>query len=103
MTNLKCDVSSCCYNESCKCVRNAIDVGNPRAISCFDTCCESFSTSCAKNASIDKDPNGQLTIHCEATKCVYNEDSYCNAKSIEIGDKDATSTKETKCESFRIS
>lgn len=103
MTDLRCEVSNCVYNEKCLCSRHEINVGNPMACTEKETCCESFSESrdAAKNACVSKNPDSKIVIRCEALKCVYNDNHYCSADSVNIGDTSANTTKETKCETFK--
>lgn len=39
-------------------------------------------------------------IECEATKCVYNENSKCSADQIHVGNQNACNSSETCCSTF---
>ncbi len=104
MTNLKCSVRGCIYNDSNMCSRTEINVGNKKAENVKETLCESFSNDEAvRNACICKEPEGRLTIKCDAIKCIYNDNNYCSADSVDIGDSSADTSRETKCETFKLS
>lgn len=103
MTDLRCEAVNCVYNEKCLCHRQEINVGNSKACTKAETCCESYSNDdSAKNACVSKKPEGKLVIKCEAVKCVYNDNNYCSAECVDIGNMSAETSKETKCETFRM-
>lgn len=52
-----------------------------------------------KNAS--ESPKINLSISCEASNCVYNEDKKCSADHIDISGICAQDASETVCASFK--
>ncbi|XOQ44808.1 MAG: DUF1540 domain-containing protein [Clostridium sp.] len=89
MTNLHCDVTNCASNKNNYCCRPDIMVGGPNANVSAQTYCANFveAKNCGtsgQNMIDQKSPNPSLNVHCEVTKCVYNEQRACNAKHIDI-------------------
>ncbi|MFU0832958.1 MAG: DUF1540 domain-containing protein [Oscillospiraceae bacterium] len=89
MTNLRCDVTNCASNKNHYCCRPDIMVGGPSASTSKQTYCANFveAQSCGssgQNAVDHQTPNPSLDVHCEVTKCVYNQQRSCNAKHIDI-------------------
>lgn len=41
-------------------------------------------------------------IRCDVSDCVHNCNSKCTAGEIHVGPKNATTTSETDCETFRL-
>ena len=104
MTNLDCNVKSCCHNdnEDARCCLSSINVQGHNACQCDETCCGSFfedKTGAGKNSC--KDPNETLDITCEAVNCVYNDNKACNAEHIDISGVFASSSGETVCSTFK--
>lgn len=89
MTKLHCDVTNCASNKNNYCCRPDIMVGGPNACASQQTYCANFvdAQKCgasAQNAVDQKAPNPSLDVHCEVTKCVYNQQKSCNANQIDI-------------------
>lgn len=101
MTKIDCNVVSCSYNEDHSCRRHGIDVmGEDAKMSC-DTSCGSFTKHATQKASNMACSNCKDTdIHCDATKCKFNEKRKCTAESIGISGGHADSVRETECASF---
>lgn len=101
MTELKCLVKNCTYNDSQCCCKGDIMVGGMKACSCDDTCCESFreqKEGSARNA-LDH-PSRMISIDCEAVKCMYNTNYKCSAEHVDIKDIGADGSRETLCATF---
>ncbi len=104
MTDLKCSVTNCVYNESHLCSKEAIQVGGKTAKEQSCTCCESFCncdnsyTNSAKNSCAEP----QTKIGCEAVNCVYNENCYCHADHIDISGNGAGTSTQTECATFKM-
>lgn len=102
MAELCCSVENCTYNEQCYCCKGDICVGGEKAQREDETCCESFlqkREGAASNSLLHKSPT--ISIDCEATKCVYNEDYKCKAEHVDIRGCGACDCKETACGTFR--
>ena len=89
MTNLHCDVTNCESNKNNYCCRPDIMVGGPQASVSDQTYCANFRQAqnhCAGQQSTmnQSSPNPSLDVHCEVTKCAYNERRTCNANHIDI-------------------
>ena len=86
MSDLKCSVENCVYNKDCLCSKGDIMVGNKHADRKSDTCCESFREAGESNAftSAISHPTSNISIDCEATKCIYNTDYKCYAEHVDI-------------------
>ncbi|MCI6675674.1 MAG: DUF1540 domain-containing protein [Clostridiales bacterium] len=103
MTNLKCSVTNCVYNDSHLCSKDAIRVGGEEATEQQYTCCESFCDchhSSAKNNANCAIP--QTKIGCEAVNCIYNENRYCHANHIDITGNGAGKPEQTECSTFKM-
>lgn len=102
MAELCCSVENCIYNDQCYCGKGDICVGGENADRVDETCCESFlqrREDSATNAV--GDPSRMISIDCEATKCVYNEDYKCVAEHVDIRGCGASDCEETACATFR--
>lgn len=104
MTNCTCTVTECSHNSDRCCCKSEILVdANPKdACSCGCTYCASFdhaSYDSFKNSMETPDP--ALKIGCNAIQCIYNEDNYCQAKSVAINGMNAESGNHTECATFR--
>lgn len=89
MTGLHCDVTKCGNNKESCCCRPDIMVGGPRASASSQTYCANFidgeeNGGVPRDAVDHEDPNPRLNVHCEVTKCTYNEDRACSADHIDI-------------------
>ena len=102
MTTLGCNVNACSHNKDNCCCLSSIEVHGNSACKCDETCCGSFyeaDSETAKNAS--ESPKINLSISCEASNCVYNEDKKCSAYHIDISGICAQDASETVCASFK--
>ncbi len=102
MSELKCVVDSCCYNDNCRCSKGDIMVGGKHAACSEDTCCESFAEQkrdSFRNAT--EHPSLHIGIDCEATKCMYNENYKCSASHVDIKGSGACDCHETACGTFK--
>ena len=102
MTTLGCNVKACSHNKDNCCCLSSIEVHGNSACKCDETCCGSFyeaDSETAKNAS--ESPKINLSISCEASNCVYNEDKKCSADHIDISGICAQDASETVCASFK--
>lgn len=102
MTTLGCNVNACSHNKDNCCCLSSIEVHGNSACKCDETCCGSFyeaDSETAKNAS--ESPKINLSISCEASNCVYNEDKKCSADHIDISGICAQDASETVCASFK--
>lgn len=107
MTNLECNVSSCCHNDKnvSKCSLSSIHVQGTNASTASDTCCGSYfedTTDAVRNSFSNSSvsPKASLNVSCDAKDCIYNEASACNAPHIDISGVCATDAKETVCTTF---
>lgn len=102
MTSLGCNVNSCAHNRDNCCCLSTIQVQGKSACECDGTCCGSFDEAgngASKNSC--KSPKESLSVSCEATNCVYNEDKKCSADHINISGICASESNETVCASFQ--
>jgi hypothetical protein len=103
MADLKCVVENCGYNKDCLCSKGDISVGGRRACSIDDTCCESFAQ---KREGLDaftnslSHPSRTISIDCEASKCIHNDNFKCIAEHVDISGCGACDCKETACATF---
>lgn len=99
MTSLGCNVSTCGYNDNHHCCRTEIGVQGSNAKDKDCTCCGSFDSSseCKNNVSGPKDT---LSVHCEASNCVHNDNFMCAASHIDIQGHNAGNADQTLCASF---
>ncbi|QAT50191.1 DUF1540 domain-containing protein [Caproiciproducens sp. NJN-50] len=106
MTNLHCDVTNCGNNKQRNCCRPDIMVGGPRASASTQTYCANFmdAKDCSgmpQNAIDHDSPNPSLDVHCEVTKCAYNERRSCNADRIDIRTTEVNGGQvKTECATF---
>ena len=105
MTNLKCSVTNCVYNDSNLCSKDEMNVGGEHAKEQSCTCCESFcncnhASASAKNVCQTATP--QTKIGCEAVNCIYNENRYCHADHIDISGNGAGTAQQTECATFKM-
>lgn len=101
MTELKCSVTNCAFNEKLLCSLNNIDVGDASAVRKDETCCRSFSESAGNmtNSTGAGNPSIETEIRCDASECVYNTSNKCGASYIYVqnsGDKNGT-----RCDTFK--
>lgn len=107
MTNVNCNVKMCGYNENCQCAKRNINVEGLFAKSKIGTFCQSFKnphnsdtlvSEMAKEMSAEPSP---VKVLCSANYCMYNENNTCAAKTITIGNENASYRSETECDSFK--
>ncbi len=102
MAELKCAVDTCVYNNSECCCKGDIMVGGMRALSCEETCCESFREKKGDRATNEaKHPSRTISIDCEAVKCIYNSNYKCLADHVDIRGCKAADCRETSCATFK--
>ncbi|MCR1954763.1 DUF1540 domain-containing protein [Clostridioides mangenotii] len=95
--NLDCAATNCVYNSSQLCYAGNIKVDGRQAMSTDGTYCASFEDREKSGMTNSADSSKQVNpndIHCEATKCKYNESELCKAESVHINANDAS------CETF---
>jgi len=105
MTNLRCNVIHCEYNNDNHCCRHDIQVsGGREATSSVQTCCESFrerssnASNCA--SSHCRHPKTKLQIGCNAVSCRFNSAGICSAETVDISGTTARKTGDTECRTF---
>ena len=102
MAELKCGVENCFYNQEACCCKGDIMVGGQCADTCGDTCCESFAKRKDDSYSSSLNhPSLTISIDCEATGCMYNDNYRCHAEHVDIRGCGAENCKETECATFR--
>ena len=102
MAELCCSVENCSYNDQCYCCKGDICVGGEQAHREDETCCESFRQRSEESfTSSLSHPSRTISIDCEATKCVYNEDYKCQANHVDIRGCGADDCDETTCGTFK--
>lgn len=104
MAELKCVAENCVYNKDCLCSKGDIMVGGKHANTIDDTCCESFMEKRQGRDSYTSStshPSNYISIDCEATKCVYNQNYKCVAEHVDIRGCDACKSAETACATFK--
>lgn len=103
MADLKCVVENCVYNKNDLCSRGDILVGGKHASVIDETCCESFTQKRegmdAFTSSISH-PSKVISIDCEASKCIHNDNLKCVADHVDIRGCNACDCKETACATF---
>lgn len=106
MTNLECDVTTCAYNCSNLCRKQAICVDGRRASSKDQTCCGSFEPrdyALSNQVQFDE-PEESTKITCKAKDCTFNAAGSCDARHISVctcGCQDPCTCDETECASFQ--
>ena len=102
MAELRCSVNNCAHNKSEYCCKGDILVGGKHACCDDDTCCESFSeTKNDRFTSSVSHPSSVISIDCEASKCIYNNDYKCTASHVDIRGCGACDCRETACSTFK--
>ena len=105
MTDLKCGVENCVYNLDRLCCRGEICVGGRNAQRRNETCCDSFvghRDGMEIYTSSISHPSENISIDCEAEKCIHNRQYRCTAKRVEIRGLGAQKRGGTTCDSFQI-
>lgn len=109
MTNVLCSAKTCGYNDCNHCCKKNIDIEGLFAKSKIGTFCQSFKNpqnsevmmkEMAKELNANADEN--VSVACSANYCAYNDNNYCQAKQIKIGNEEAKYRSETQCDSFKL-
>jgi len=101
MPSLDCSVVKCKYNEDHGCVRDNISVGGSGAYRSMETSCDSFEERRADSFTNSfREPSVCVNIHCEAEKCVHNDDCNCTAEQIAVEGQNACRCEQTACGTF---
>ena len=103
MAELKCVAEKCVYNKDYLCSKGDIMVGGKHADTIDDTCCESFMERRQDReayTSSTSHPSNYISIDCEATRCIYNQNYKCVAEHVDIRGVDAEKSMETACATF---
>ena len=82
MAQLDCNVKSCCHNED-------------------NCCCLSYFEDKSGEKNSAQTPHVSLSIACQATNCMYNDDKVCHADHVDISGIRATAAHETVCATFQ--
>lgn len=102
MAELVCGAHACSYNKDNCCCKGDIMVGGKHADTCACTCCESFRNRQGDSFSdAMSKPSLNISIDCEAVKCVYNSNHRCQAEKVAIRGSHAASSEGTICETFQ--
>lgn len=103
MSDLRCSVENCVYNEEKYCCKGDIMVGGKNAVRKDDTCCDSFRERKEEGSytSAVLHPSQTISIDCEAEKCVYNNNYKCHAEHVDIKGCGACDCRETTCATFK--
>lgn len=101
MTQLKCSVETCMYNDEHLCAKGDIMVGGQSATTPNETCCESFRERSGAASNMAASGDRDIQVKCKAEKCIFNEECRCSAKEIGIAGSSACKCAETECASFR--
>ena len=96
-----CNVKSCCHNEDNCCCLSSIEVNGSNACNCEDTCCGSYFEDKSGEKNSAQTPHVSLSIACQATNCMYNDDKVCHADHVDISGIRATAADETVCATFQ--
>ena len=100
MTQLKCSVRNCMFNDDKLCSKGNITIGGQTASKPNETRCESFQERTERMTNSVGHPSKEIDVHCYAEKCDFNDDYKCHAESIGIAGSNACSCAETECASF---
>lgn len=117
-SSLTCTASNCVNNAGGFCVATAITVEGIDAIAKEETCCAEFALNnfinsvkelgntnyvgiLKQSVNFEKYPM-KPEISCSARNCVHNNNAICKAHAVEIYGPNASSTKNTECNSFEI-
>lgn len=84
--NLKCNATSCAFNQRMECSAGAINIRGAQAVTTDETSCSSYvdRSSNSFTNSIDSVRTDPDNIRCEACKCVYNDNKNCTAENVRI-------------------
>ena len=103
MTELKCTVQNCAYNENMLCSRSDIKVEGVHAKTVNETSCGSFAPKGygATNLNSCKNPVPETKVRCEVKECTYHRDDLCHADCICVDGRQAAASGDTKCSTFK--
>ena len=103
MTELKCTVQNCAYNENMLCSRSDIQVEGAKAKTPNETSCGSFAPKGygATNLNGSKNACPETKVRCKVKDCTYHRDDLCRADSICVDGHQASSSGDTKCSTFK--
>lgn len=102
MTQLKCSVKNCMYNDNDDqlCSKGDIMIGGQSATASNETRCESFQERRSSATNSVGSPRESIKVGCKAENCVFNEACKCSAQEIGIAGSNACNCTETECASF---
>ena len=103
MTDLKCSVKNCTYNENHLCCKGSIMVDGKEAKEANATKCASFEncgSCCGKNST--QSPDKKINVSCQAVNCVYNDNKNCTAAHIDVAKSKDCRNGETECATFKM-
>lgn len=100
MTQLKCSVVTCMYNDDHLCAKGDIMIGGQTATTSNETRCESFKERTGSASNSAGSGEKKIDVGCHAKNCVFNEECKCHAEEIGIAGTNACNSAETECASF---
>ncbi|MBQ8116894.1 MAG: DUF1540 domain-containing protein [Lachnospiraceae bacterium] len=103
MAELKCGAQNCTYNRSKLCCKGDIMVGGRHAGTSDDTCCESFAERRDGHENFTSSiehPSRLISIDCEVSNCIYNNNYRCKADHVDIRGGHANRSADTNCATF---
>lgn len=102
MADLLCNARNCGYNRDEYCCKGDIMVGGKHAKNEDDTCCESFIARRGESiTSACSHPSRMISIDCEVSQCLYNNNYKCIAEHVDIRGMDALDSDSTVCATFK--
>lgn len=101
MANIVCTVSNCYFNKREGCTAPKLHVDGEKAHESRFTCCDTFIEQKPGVRSSVNEPKADTSIYCNAVKCVYNDNEYCDASRIVVNGKNAQNPEETCCSTFK--
>ena len=111
MSNISCSATNCAYNKNNTCSKLKVEIEGMLSRSKLGTFCQSFSTSKeiqlsaidfeAKSQNEKKESN-EIIVSCTSNKCLYYENGFCCAETIQVGFPEARFSSETQCDSFKL-
>lgn len=113
MALVNCNASNCGYNKNKYCYKQSLKIEGLFSRSKLGTFCQSFRNpydsyefkeEMASEMFDDIKPaeENKNYVGCSANYCAFNNDNYCTAKEIKIGNTCARYRSETQCDSFRL-
>ncbi len=101
VNQLSCCADNCENNKDGYCLLSSIEVSGMAAQNSFSTYCESFVPQLGRFLSKNKLNSPYADIKCTVKECVYNLNSCCTAKYVDIAGHSATTIDDTLCSTFR--